>query len=224
MFLSVKFHVKTVQSKIQKQWQTVEKLPSSPACVSQENALVTVATHRKLNDKEEQLLWRITTYFCIILVFFPNSLFLSCTRTHTRTHSSQFICVHVFCVFAFLTKRGVCLCKQKEVQGISLLVSAIWKWVIIKGKVWAATQAVDWAVTVMQQEQEKVLSTHTHTNMICFSTCSSDPAHREIPTGFSNSPAKPIESRQEGVRSLKMLPRVLSSREINMRKMHIKHY
>lgn len=60
--------------------------------------------------------------------------------------------------------------------------------------------------------------------MICFSTCSSDPAHVEIPTGFSNSPAKPIESRQEAVRSLKMLSCVLSSREINLRKMHIKHY
>jgi len=37
-------------------------------------------------------------------------------------------------------------------------------------------------MTVMQREQEKVLSTHTHT--ICFSTCSSDPAHCGIPTGF----------------------------------------
>jgi len=38
----------------------------------------------------------------------------------------------------------------------------------------------------MQQEQEKVLSTHTHTHThtICFSTCSSDPAHCGIPTGF----------------------------------------
>jgi len=60
----VKFHVKTVQSKIPKQYRK-KNLHSSPACASQENALVTVATHRKLNDKEEQLLWRITTYFCI---------------------------------------------------------------------------------------------------------------------------------------------------------------
>lgn len=60
--------------------------------------------------------------------------------------------------------------------------------------------------------------------MICFSTCSSDPANGGIPIGFSNSPAKPIESRQEGVRSVKALPCVLSSREINLRKMHIKHY
>ncbi len=114
-----------------------------------------------------------------------------------------------------------------EVQGISLLISTSWKRVIIKGKVWGATQSVlidlwQWCNKRKRTRESSVLE-HTQ-NMICFSTCSSDPAHFGTPAGSSNSPVKPIESRQEGVRSLKMLPCELSSREIILREMHIKHY
>ncbi len=125
----------------------------------------------------------------------------------------------------FLSKRCG-LYKQMEVQGISLLISASWKGVLIKGKVWGATQAVlidlwQWCNKRMRTRESSVLA-HTKHDMLFNMLFRSSTLG--IPSGSSNSPVKPIESRQEGVRSLKMLPCELSSREILLREMHIKHY
>lgn len=160
-----------------------------------------------------------------IFYFFLLSLSLTFSPavldTHIYINTLQFI--------------SMCLCFLRSAwfvltdgsPGHFLLISTSWKWVIIKGKVWGATQSVlidlwQWCNKKKRTRESSVLE-HTQ-NMICFSTCSSDPAHFGTPAGSSNSPVKPIESRQEGVRSLKMLPCELSSREIILREMHIKHY
>jgi len=69
-----------------------------------------------------------------IIIFLQ--LFLPVLHAHIHMNTLQSVHRRAYiCVYDFLTKRGACFCKRRKEVGISLCNSAIWKSVIIKGKV-----------------------------------------------------------------------------------------